>query len=123
MCTPTDQYIDSRIELIVVLSGERVKTEQEQIPDFFWPVTGKWGMRGTSQHPKGRVLTQMQICTKCTSTMRVIIVAMGERMSFMVSTHYMELSSSSVQINVSSTLHILLEPTNTKIQTYQQCFP
>lgn len=30
----------------MVLTGERVKVEQEQIPDFFWPETGKWGMRG-----------------------------------------------------------------------------
>jgi phenol 2-monooxygenase len=50
MCTPADRDIDSLIEPIVVLSGERVKIEQEQIPNFFWPVTGKWGMRGMSRH-------------------------------------------------------------------------
>ena len=38
--------IDSFIEVIVVLSGERLKTSQEQIPRCFWPVTGKWGVRG-----------------------------------------------------------------------------
>lgn len=38
--------IDSFIEVIVVLSGERLKTSQEQIPHCFWPVTGKWGVRG-----------------------------------------------------------------------------
>ena len=38
--------IDSYIEVIVVLSGERLKTELEQIPQCFMPVTGKWRMRG-----------------------------------------------------------------------------
>lgn len=47
MMTPADQYIDSIVETIVVLSGERAKIEQEQVPNFFWPVSGKWGMRGT----------------------------------------------------------------------------
>lgn len=38
--------IDSFIEVIVVLSGERLKINQEQIPLWFCPVTGKWGVRG-----------------------------------------------------------------------------
>jgi phenol 2-monooxygenase len=38
--------VDSFIEPIVVFTGERMKLEQEQIPDYFWPVTGKWRMRG-----------------------------------------------------------------------------
>lgn len=37
--------IDSFIEPLVVLHGERVKMEQEWIPDYMWPVTGKWKMR------------------------------------------------------------------------------
>ena len=37
--------IDSFIESIVLLSGERVKIEQEQLPDYYWPVSGKWKMR------------------------------------------------------------------------------
>ncbi|KFY14278.1 hypothetical protein V492_02717 [Pseudogymnoascus sp. VKM F-4246] len=37
--------IDSFIETIVVLSGQRVKIEQNQIPSCFWPATGKWKMR------------------------------------------------------------------------------
>ncbi|TVY84497.1 FAD-dependent monooxygenase terD [Lachnellula suecica] len=37
--------IDSFIEVILVLSGDRVKTEQELIPECFLPVTGKWQMR------------------------------------------------------------------------------
>jgi phenol 2-monooxygenase (NADPH) len=45
--SPTSD-IDSFVEPIVVVSGERVKLEQEQIPDYFWPVTGKWRMRGMS---------------------------------------------------------------------------
>lgn len=50
MCTPPDCDIDSFIESIVVLSGERVEIEQEDIPDFFWPSTGKWDMRGMLSH-------------------------------------------------------------------------
>ncbi|KIX09140.1 uncharacterized protein Z518_00218 [Rhinocladiella mackenziei CBS 650.93] len=37
--------IDSFIEPIIVLSGTRIKLEQEEIPPFFWPITGKWKMR------------------------------------------------------------------------------
>jgi phenol 2-monooxygenase len=46
MYTAPGQDIDSLLESIVVLSGDRVKIEQEQISDVFWPTTGKWGMRG-----------------------------------------------------------------------------
>ena len=41
--------VDSFIEPIVVFNGERVKLEQEEIPEFFWPATGKWKMRGERQ--------------------------------------------------------------------------
>jgi phenol 2-monooxygenase len=44
--TPLEMDIDGFIEPLVVLFGERVKVEQEQLPDYFWPVTGKWQMRG-----------------------------------------------------------------------------
>ena len=30
----------------MVLIGERLKINQEQLPQCFWPVTGKWQMRG-----------------------------------------------------------------------------
>ncbi|OBT86700.1 hypothetical protein VE02_04637 [Pseudogymnoascus sp. 03VT05] len=43
--TPVSADIDSFIEPIVVLSGQRVDTLQEQIPDCFSPPTGKWKMR------------------------------------------------------------------------------
>lgn len=45
--TPASADIDSFIEPIVVLSGQRVETLQEQIPDCFSPITGKWKMRGS----------------------------------------------------------------------------
>lgn len=45
--TPASADIDSFIEPIVVLSGQRTKIAQEQIPGCFWPVTGKWKMRGS----------------------------------------------------------------------------
>jgi len=44
--TPVNSDIDSRIESILVLSGERIAIDQDQIPEYFWPVTGKWKMRG-----------------------------------------------------------------------------
>lgn len=43
---PPDSDIDSFIEVMIVLSGDRLKIDQEQIPKCFWPITGKWGMRG-----------------------------------------------------------------------------
>ncbi|KAJ9642480.1 hypothetical protein H2199_004861 [Coniosporium tulheliwenetii] len=43
--TPRGRDIDSFIESIVVLAGKRTQIEQHQIPDYFWPVTGKWQMR------------------------------------------------------------------------------
>ncbi|KAK5061600.1 hypothetical protein LTR84_008144 [Exophiala bonariae] len=43
--TPGSADIDSLIEPIVVLHGDHTKLEQEHIPKYFWPVTGKWQMR------------------------------------------------------------------------------
>ncbi|KAH7139324.1 FAD binding domain-containing protein [Dendryphion nanum] len=43
--TRTIQDIDSLIEPILVLSSGFSAIEQDQIPDYFWPVTGKWKMR------------------------------------------------------------------------------
>lgn len=45
--TQPDEDVDSIIEPILVLSGERVAMEQDMIPNVFWPVAGKWKMRGT----------------------------------------------------------------------------
>ncbi len=44
--TPEGSDIDSFIETIVVLHGDRVQIEQEDIPGYFWTVTGTWKMRG-----------------------------------------------------------------------------
>ncbi|MCJ1416205.1 hypothetical protein MMC32_002540 [Xylographa parallela] len=43
--SPPGSDVDSFIEVIVVLSGERLQIDQEQIPEYFRPVTGKWRMR------------------------------------------------------------------------------
>ena len=43
--TPETADIDSFIEPLLVLSGERVSTEQADIPEYFWPATGKWKIR------------------------------------------------------------------------------
>jgi len=45
--TPSAQDIDSVIEPILVLSSKFLETEQESIPDYFWPSSGKWKIRGT----------------------------------------------------------------------------
>lgn len=56
--TPLADDVDSLIEPIVVLSSRFPDTQQEQIPDYFWPVTGKWRMRGKRNFP-------MTLCTSC----------------------------------------------------------
>ncbi|KAF2235797.1 hypothetical protein EV356DRAFT_531648 [Viridothelium virens] len=43
--TPNGADVDAFIEPIVVFSGKRVELEQELIPPYFWPETGKWKMR------------------------------------------------------------------------------
>ncbi|KAK1826995.1 putative monooxygenase [Podospora conica] len=43
--TPADYDPDSIIDRVLVLSEDRKKVEQEQIPEFFTPVTGKWKMK------------------------------------------------------------------------------
>ena len=45
--TPKGWDIDAFIETIVVFSGRRVELEQEEIPSYFWPETGKWKIKGT----------------------------------------------------------------------------
>ncbi|KAJ4362441.1 hypothetical protein N0V83_010534 [Neocucurbitaria cava] len=37
--------IDSLIEPLLVLRSKFLQTEQGQIPDYFWPVSGKWKIR------------------------------------------------------------------------------
>jgi phenol 2-monooxygenase len=49
--TPPTEHIDGLIEPILVLSSKFLATPQDQIPDFFWPVTGKWKMRGILPRP------------------------------------------------------------------------
>jgi phenol 2-monooxygenase len=46
--TPSAADIDSIIGPILVLSSKFVETEQEMIPDYFWPASGKWKIRGES---------------------------------------------------------------------------
>jgi phenol 2-monooxygenase (NADPH) len=44
--TPDDTDDDAVIECLLVPSGERAQIEQDQIPEFFMPVNGKWRPRG-----------------------------------------------------------------------------
>lgn len=43
--TPAGANPDSILDRILVISSDRKKIEQEQIPEFFTPVTGKWKMK------------------------------------------------------------------------------
>ncbi|KAJ9144652.1 FAD binding domain-containing protein [Pleurostoma richardsiae] len=43
--TPKDVDPDSFIQGLLVLASNRRSVEQEQIPQFFTPVTGKWGIK------------------------------------------------------------------------------
>ncbi|EHL00336.1 putative Phenol 2-monooxygenase [Glarea lozoyensis 74030] len=43
--TKPEEDIDSFIETIVILSGNRTETQQDQIPPCFMPVSGKYRMR------------------------------------------------------------------------------
>ncbi|KAF1940054.1 hypothetical protein EJ02DRAFT_504356 [Clathrospora elynae] len=43
--TPPTADIDSVIEPTLVLSSRFLETEQGRIPDYFWPNSGKWGIR------------------------------------------------------------------------------
>jgi phenol 2-monooxygenase len=81
--TLSGQDIDSFIESIVILSGERIKIEQEQIPDYFWPVTGKWKIRGKSPDTTHGNADTGEICTRSSSMTKATTVAMDMLMSFM----------------------------------------
>ncbi|KAF2649272.1 phenol 2-monooxygenase-like protein [Lophiostoma macrostomum CBS 122681] len=43
--TPPPADVDSLIEPILVLKSKFADVEQEQIPDYFWPITGRWKIR------------------------------------------------------------------------------
>ncbi|KAI4614495.1 hypothetical protein J4E83_007149 [Alternaria metachromatica] len=43
--TPAGKHIDSIIETFLVLNSKFTETEQESIPDYFWPKSGKWNIR------------------------------------------------------------------------------
>ncbi|KAL9619664.1 MAG: hypothetical protein Q9160_005770 [Pyrenula sp. 1 TL-2023] len=43
--TTKNTDVDSVIEPILVLAGKHVEVQQEDIPDVFWPISGKWRMR------------------------------------------------------------------------------
>ncbi|KAH7371031.1 FAD binding domain-containing protein [Pyrenochaeta sp. MPI-SDFR-AT-0127] len=47
--TPQNEDIDNRIEPLLVLTSKFLGLEQHQIPGYFWPVSGKWGIRDLHQ--------------------------------------------------------------------------
>jgi phenol 2-monooxygenase len=44
-----------------VLSSKFRDTEQERIPDYFWPKSGKWGIRGMSPSSSWKTVTLTDI--------------------------------------------------------------
>ncbi|KAK3339882.1 hypothetical protein B0T25DRAFT_574765 [Lasiosphaeria hispida] len=47
--TPAGEDSDMVVDRVLVLAGERKKVEQEQIPEFFTPVAGKWGIKALTK--------------------------------------------------------------------------
>ncbi|KAH7152883.1 FAD binding domain-containing protein [Dactylonectria macrodidyma] len=43
--TPSDGDSDSIIQSLLVLASKRTEVEQEQVPDLFTPISGKWGSK------------------------------------------------------------------------------
>jgi hypothetical protein len=114
--TPAASDIDSFIEPLVILSGDRSKIEQEQIPACFSPVTGKWQMRGAHGRIQlGTLLTYLQICIRPLLTMRATTLAMARRMNFTASIRGKELLQLSAQTNVR-----VLHPSNLSVLTLVQ---
>ena len=51
--TPAGAYPDSVIDRVLVIQSERTAVEQDEIPEFFTPVTGQWGIKGKDMIPGG----------------------------------------------------------------------
>lgn len=44
--TADGEDVDGLVEPVLVLSSRFLELEQDLVPGFFWPVTGRWGIRG-----------------------------------------------------------------------------
>jgi Phenol hydroxylase, C-terminal dimerisation domain. len=53
--TPRDHDLDSVIEVLAVLKGDRFALKQKDIPDIYRPVNGKWRMRGTRTYSAPKI--------------------------------------------------------------------
>jgi phenol 2-monooxygenase len=88
--TPTGADPDSLIDPVLVLSSQRTNVSQDEIPDFFTPVTGKWQMKsehiGSDSCCFSLANLLMQLSTKCSSMMRVTTLGTDMRTSRMAST-------------------------------------
>ncbi|KAK0704358.1 FAD binding domain-containing protein [Lasiosphaeris hirsuta] len=47
--TPKGEDPDRIVDRVLVLAGERKRVEHEEIPEFFTPVTGKWGIKALTK--------------------------------------------------------------------------
>jgi phenol 2-monooxygenase len=50
------------VEPILVLRSKFVDVHQEDIPGYFWPVTGKWRIRGSSCCPHPYIPSKPRLC-------------------------------------------------------------
>ena len=48
--TPPGADPDSVIDRVLVIAGDRKKVEQEEIPEFFTPMTGRWKLKSEFRH-------------------------------------------------------------------------
>lgn len=68
--TPAPKHLDSVMKPILVMSSKFQDTKQELIPDYFWPPTGKYSIRGACSDTVWElaILMNIQIYTSHTST-------------------------------------------------------
>jgi phenol 2-monooxygenase len=74
--TRRNDDIDSFIEPVVVLHGKRASLELEQIPSYFQPVTGQWGVRGKHLEVESRTWLTSQTYTRSSLMTKAITLAM-----------------------------------------------
>lgn len=81
--TPAGADPDSILDRVLVLASDRKKIEQEKIPEFFTPVTGKWKMKGelfSLSSRRVRANIAPQICSRRLPMTRATTRDTGARM-------------------------------------------
>jgi hypothetical protein len=71
--TPSAQDIDSVVEPVLVLSSKYLETEQASIPEYFWPKSGKYGIRGTSTYSLSSISNGVRIFYVTKSSVQYVL--------------------------------------------------